>query len=65
MTARAALDAEVSAAMIALRVAELRVLAAATAVLWGRSPTKSFEQIASAAHRTIAQPPPGESVVGP
>jgi hypothetical protein len=36
--------------MIALRVAELRVLAAWTAVVWGRSPGKSFEQIVSEVH---------------
>jgi hypothetical protein len=43
-------DATVRAAMITLRVAELRLLAAATAVAWGRSPGKSFEQIAGEAH---------------
>jgi hypothetical protein len=44
-TARALL-----AARITLRVAELRLLAAATAVVWGRTPRKSFEQIAGEAH---------------
>jgi len=44
-------DARASlAARIALRVAELRLLGAATAVVWGRSPKKSFEQIAGEAH---------------
>lgn len=51
--ARAPLTAELSAAMIALRVAELRLLAATTAVVWGRSPRKSFEQIASAARQAL------------
>jgi hypothetical protein len=44
-TARASLDA-----LITLRVAELRVLAATTAVVWGRSPGRTFEQIAGEAH---------------
>jgi hypothetical protein len=46
VTVRAPLNAECSAAMMALRVSELRLLAAATAVVWGRSQGKSFEQIA-------------------
>jgi hypothetical protein len=40
---------DVIAALIAQRVAELHLLAAATAVVWGRSPGRSFEQIAGEA----------------
>ena len=36
---------ELGAAMIALRVAELRVLAATTAVVWGRSQSAPPERI--------------------
>ena len=47
--ATATLDPELIAARIALRVAQLGVLAATTAVVWGRSPGKPFEQIAGEA----------------
>ena len=40
---------DVVAARIEQRVAELRLLAAATAVVWGRSPGRPFEQIAGEA----------------
>jgi hypothetical protein len=40
---------DVIAARIEQRVAELNLLAATTAVVWGRSPEKSFEQIAGEA----------------
>jgi hypothetical protein len=40
---------DVVAARIEQRVAELRLLAAMTAVVWGRSPGRPFEQVAGEA----------------
>jgi hypothetical protein len=41
--------AHIVTARIEQRVAELQLLAAATAVVWGRSPGRSFERIADEA----------------
>jgi hypothetical protein len=46
-------DTELGAAMVALRVAELRLLAATTAVVWGRAQSAPAERIvAEASART-------------
>jgi hypothetical protein len=47
--------ADVVTARIEQKIAELRVLACTTAVLWGRSPDRPFEQIVDEAQDSTAR----------